>query len=158
MEKGDECEAGRGYLQMPANRLKKELQTYKTMEETSATENPLSWWKMHESSLPILSTFAKYYLCIPASSLASERVFSTSGLICSPLRSRLSNDSIDTLVFLSKNLQLTKELAKKQRLKIYKDANPLYSVFFSPPNQSFTCTGYLVGVCYILIHFLCTIW
>lgn len=67
MEKGVECQAGRKYLQMPADRLKKELHTYKTMEETSATENPLSWWKMHESSLLILSTFAKYYLCIPAS-------------------------------------------------------------------------------------------
>ncbi len=113
MEKGDECEARREYLQMPADRLKKDLHTYKAMEETSATENPLSWWKMHESSIPILSTFAKYYLCVPVSSLASERVFSTSGLICSPLRSRLSSDIVDTLVFLSKNLQLTKELANK---------------------------------------------
>jgi len=111
--KGDECQAGRESLEMPTDRLKKELQMYKSMEETNATDNPLSWWKRHESSLPILSTFAKYYLCIPASSSASERVFSTSGLICSPLRSRLSSDNIDTLVFLSKNLQLSKELSKK---------------------------------------------
>jgi len=106
---GDECQARIESLEIPADRLNKELEMYKCMEETNATENPLSWWKRHESSLPIVSMCAKYYLCIPASSSASERVFSTSGLICSPLRSRLSSDNIDTLVFLSKNLQLSKK-------------------------------------------------
>lgn len=104
---GDECQARRESQENSADRLNKELQMYKSMEETNATENPVSWWKRHESSLPILSVFAKYYLCIPASSSASERVFSTSGLICSPLRSRLSSDNIDTLVFLSKNKNVT---------------------------------------------------
>lgn len=48
VDKRDEFPAGTEYLQMPADRLNKELHTYKTMEETSATENPLSSWKRHE--------------------------------------------------------------------------------------------------------------
>lgn len=52
------------------------------MAELSAEKDPLSWWKTNESStLPLLSEFARRYLCIAVSSFAPERVFSTSGMI-----------------------------------------------------------------------------
>jgi hypothetical protein len=45
--------------------------------------NPLDWWKSHEHQFPVLAKLAKRYLCIPASSAASETVFnrSTTGRI-----------------------------------------------------------------------------
>ncbi|KAK0146551.1 Zinc finger BED domain-containing protein 1 [Merluccius polli] len=75
-------------------------------------KDPLAWWSQHEEQLPILAHFAKKYLCITASSCASERIFSTSGNICSPRRSRLTEEHLEMLVFLAKNLK-TKGLSKK---------------------------------------------
>ncbi len=46
------------------------------MPEISAEEDPLTWWRTHETTLPHLAQFAKKYLCISASSSASECVFS----------------------------------------------------------------------------------
>lgn len=80
------------------------------MPEQSAEKDPLTWWKTHESTLPHLAHAAKKYLCIAASSCASERVFSTSGLICSPRRARLTEEHIDMLVFVAKNLQTAKQI------------------------------------------------
>lgn len=63
------------------------------MAELSAEKDPLSWWKTNESStLPLLSEFARRYLCIAVSSFAPERVFSTSGMIVSQRHSRLTQD------------------------------------------------------------------
>ncbi|KAK0149425.1 Zinc finger BED domain-containing protein 1 [Merluccius polli] len=92
-----------------SDKLKDEYQVYEKMPEISAEEDPLSWWKTNAHTLPQLSDFARNYLCIAASSCASERVFSTSGLIVSPRRSRLTHENIDMLVFLSTNLELTKK-------------------------------------------------
>ncbi len=46
------------------------------MPEISAEEDPLTWWRTHETTLPHLVQFAKKYLFISASSSASECVFS----------------------------------------------------------------------------------
>lgn len=84
----------------PECRFRNELTLYETMPELSAEKDPLTWWRTHESTLPTLAHLAKKYLCIAASSCASERVFSTSGLICSPRRARLTEEHIDMLVFI----------------------------------------------------------
>lgn len=90
--------------------LKNEFSVYEKMPEISAGEDPLTWWRTHETTLPHLAQFAKKYLCISASSSASERVFSTSGLICSARRARLTEEHIDMLVFLAQNLKVAKQL------------------------------------------------
>lgn len=43
----------------------------------------------------------KYMLCIPPTSVEAERAFSTSGRLCSKIRSRLSDESINNLCFLN---------------------------------------------------------
>ncbi|XP_058631608.1 uncharacterized protein LOC131540596 [Onychostoma macrolepis] len=67
-------------------------------------ENPLFWWKEHAKQFPALSKLAQKYLCIPATSSPSERVFSTGGNIVTCLRASLKPESVDSLVFLAKNL------------------------------------------------------
>ena len=62
--------------------------------------------KMQQSTFPVLAKFAKKYLNISATSCASERVFSTSGFICSDRRNKLTGDNIDMLIFIAKNLPL----------------------------------------------------
>ena len=59
--------------------------------------NPLKWWSAHEVDFPVISKLAKKYLCICASSLPSERVFSVSGHIVSKKRNALKPDKVNML-------------------------------------------------------------
>lgn len=65
---------------------------------------PLKWWKENEKQYPLLSPVAKAFLSIPATSVPSERVFSTAGDIVSAQRSQLLPENVDVLVFLKKNM------------------------------------------------------
>ena len=66
--------------------------------------NPLKWWQANESRFPVLSKLAKRLLCIPATSVPAERIFSTSGLIVNKQRASLKPENVDMLVFLNRNL------------------------------------------------------
>ena len=80
-----------------------EVAEYKKEPPISATENPLVWWRNNCSKYPYLSLLAKKYLCIPATSVPSERVFSTAGDIVTAQRSQLKPEHVDMLIFLKKN-------------------------------------------------------
>ncbi len=60
----------------------------------------MKWWKEHCLLFPILSQLARKYLSIPATSAASERVFSKGGRIVTKLRSSLKEDNVSDLVIL----------------------------------------------------------
>lgn len=79
-----------------------EVLKYRSMVPLPLTECALDWWNSHETELPILANLARSYLCIPATSVASERVFSTAGDIVSSQRSSLQPDCVDQLIFLKK--------------------------------------------------------
>jgi hypothetical protein len=53
-----------------------------------------------------LKPLARQLFCVPASSAASERVFSQAGLVMRPSRSRLSKETVRKLVFLKCNEHL----------------------------------------------------
>lgn len=74
--------------------------------------NSLDWWKEREYEYPLLSNLAKRYLCIPGTSVSSERVFSTAGDIITAQRSTLTPEHLDQILFLHKNLN-TKEVKYK---------------------------------------------
>jgi hypothetical protein len=61
---------------------------------------PLSWWKNNESKYKLLSSIAARFLCIPATSAPSERVFSAAGLTIAKDRARLLPENANDLVFL----------------------------------------------------------
>ncbi|KAK0141200.1 Zinc finger BED domain-containing protein 1 [Merluccius polli] len=81
-----------------------EIQSYLQVETLDPEKDPLTWWRDAKAIYPRLSKLARKYLCIPATSSSSERVFSTSGHIVSCLRSSLKPDHVNRLVFLAKNL------------------------------------------------------
>ncbi|XP_056445916.1 E3 SUMO-protein ligase ZBED1-like isoform X2 [Gadus chalcogrammus] len=81
-----------------------ELQSYLQSGNLDTEEDPLSWWREHQRLYPRLAKLAKKYLCIPATSSPSERVFSTGGNLVTCLRSSLMPEIVDRLVFLAKNL------------------------------------------------------
>ncbi|XP_055035972.2 E3 SUMO-protein ligase ZBED1-like [Misgurnus anguillicaudatus] len=67
-------------------------------------EDPINWWKDNTKRFKKLGHLAHRYLCVPATSVPAERVFSAAGLIVNRLRCRLSPEHVDMLVFLNKNM------------------------------------------------------
>lgn len=80
-----------------------ELTKYKTMGKISMKNDPLEFWRLYRGSLPHLSEVALKYLCVQASSVPSERVFSTAGDTVTAERSRLDPSKVDMVIFLKKN-------------------------------------------------------
>lgn len=80
-----------------------EVSMYKKEQPLSAVSNPLTWWRNNCEKYPNLALLAKKYLCIPATSVPSERVFSTAGDIVTAQRSALKSEHVDMLIFLKKN-------------------------------------------------------
>lgn len=90
----------------PEDNLQKsfnEIENYKKEEEICKDADPLNWWHQNLFRYPILSEIAISYLCIPATSTPSERVFSAAGNIVSAKRSCLSPENVNKLVFLTQN-------------------------------------------------------
>ena len=75
------------------------------VDEPFTQDSPLEWWKRNAFRYPILSQMAKKYLAIPATSVPSERAFSSAGHIVNSKRSCLLPSSVNMLVFLAENLQ-----------------------------------------------------
>ena len=80
-----------------------EVQRYIQEQDLDKNRCPLKWWEANEKKYPKLSNLARKFLCIPATSTPSERVFSTAGNIVRAKRSCLSSENIDILVFLYEN-------------------------------------------------------
>ena len=86
-------------------RAKQELITYMQLPVPDIDDNPLKWWKFEESRLPTLSKVARKYLCVCATSVESERTFSTGGNMVTKKRSSLKPNKVNQLIFLAKNLK-----------------------------------------------------
>lgn len=89
----------------PEQKCRNELEQYQATPKLDFEDNPLQWWKSNSSNYPLLSTVARKYLCVCATSSPSERVFSCSGNIVTPFRTSLNPQKVDMLTFLSKNLE-----------------------------------------------------
>ncbi|KAJ4940608.1 hypothetical protein JOQ06_026905 [Pogonophryne albipinna] len=87
------------------NQAKQQMTRYKEADLLEVKEDPLVWWKEHQYEYLLLSHLAKRYLCIPGTSVSTERVFSTAGDIVTTQRSALLPDHIDQIIFLNKNLK-----------------------------------------------------
>ena len=80
-----------------------EIRRYGEEAPIHRLEDPLNWWKINEATFPQLKDQAKAYLGCPATSVPSERVFSTTGELISYKRACLSADTVNQIVFLNKN-------------------------------------------------------
>lgn len=80
-----------------------QFQNYLAEPQIRFTLNPLEQWKTRGTKYPKLSELANKYLNIPATSVNSERCFSTAGNIVTAKRSTLLPDNINMLVFLYQN-------------------------------------------------------
>ncbi|XP_061695574.1 E3 SUMO-protein ligase ZBED1-like [Syngnathoides biaculeatus] len=78
-----------------------ELNMYLQTANLDPEKDALVWWRQHEVNFPLVAKLAKEYLCIPATSLPSERIFGASGNAVTSKRSCLEPERVDQLVFLS---------------------------------------------------------
>ena len=63
----------------------------------------LDWWKAEKHRFPRISVLARKWLCVPASSTPSERVFSDCGLALTAKRSRLKGSILRDQVMIRRN-------------------------------------------------------
>ena len=58
--------------------------------------DPLIWWNKNRETFPILSKMARKYLCVMATSVPSERLFSAAGSIVSARRNTLKPAKVNS--------------------------------------------------------------
>ena len=89
--------------------IEAEVLLYTSSRPVPLNADPLEWWSGHYSDYPHLAVLARRFLCIPATSVPAERVFSAAGIIVNKLRCSLQHNNVDALIFLQKNrLQSTR--------------------------------------------------
>ena len=87
--------------------LQDELGRYlKEAEINFRKDDPLLWWRNHETYFPTIAKLARKYLCIPASTAPAERVFSTAKNILQMKRWRILPERLGKCIFLRQNAKL----------------------------------------------------
>jgi len=89
----------------PHQQVKQELDQYLSHPQLDIEESPLDCWKIEAVQYPEVVKLAQKYLCLCATSVPAERVFSCGGHIVSDRRTCLKPDRVDNLVFLALNLK-----------------------------------------------------
>ena len=82
--------------------ISNEIERYR--EEQVFTKDPLHWWKNNSFKYTYLSRVAKRLLCVPASSVPSERIFSLAVIVLAMQRANLAPENVDKILFLNKNM------------------------------------------------------
>jgi hAT family C-terminal dimerisation region len=86
--------------EMLTERCESELNFYKKAARLDLDKNPLEWWKNNAEYYALLAAVARKWLAVPASSAASERLFSAAGLVVTKKRTSLKAERVESLVFL----------------------------------------------------------
>lgn len=81
-----------------------ELGEYRQMKVKNV--DLLAWWESQKEVLPRLYAVARFIFSIPASSAASERMFSLAGRIGS-VRPNMRSELVDEILFLESNFDIS---------------------------------------------------
>ncbi|XP_065682346.1 uncharacterized protein LOC136086280 isoform X1 [Hydra vulgaris] len=85
-----------------------EIDHYLAAKIAEETTDILEWWKTMKLQYPILSNYARKYLCIPATSATSERVFSSAGNVVTARRTTLAVENVEKMVYIKENIKKIK--------------------------------------------------
>ena len=83
-----------------------EYEKYFSLPTANRQTDPFIWWNHKKNEFPIMSILAKKYLCISATSVPSERLFSDVGNLITPSRNKLSPNIVSKIVFLKRNSKI----------------------------------------------------
>lgn len=81
------------------NELKRYLAAHFTLDDCDE-DRLLEFWERQAPTFPRLRASARRILCVPASSAASERTFSSAGRVIEASRNRLNPGTLDSILFL----------------------------------------------------------
>ena len=84
--------------------VKTEIQLYKKEPMLDKECDPLEWWKKRSERYPLLSKMVRKYLCVPATSVESERTFSSLGLLLTKRRLCMTGENVNKQLFLKDKL------------------------------------------------------
>lgn len=90
-----------------------EIQKYLHIAE--CIEDPLQWWHKMKLSLPNLYKLVCCIYAIPITSSASERAFSSAGLLITTKRSSLKPSKTNKILFVHDNFKLIKDVYLKSQ-------------------------------------------
>ena len=85
------------------DKVAKELELYKTEKVLELDSDPLEWWNARKHHYPIMLRLVQRVFCFVATSVPSERLFSSAGNIITAKRSCLTPEHADQLIFLFEN-------------------------------------------------------
>ncbi|XP_068130731.1 E3 SUMO-protein ligase ZBED1-like isoform X2 [Hyperolius riggenbachi] len=88
----------------PKSTATSEMKSYLAEPLIPRTEDPLAWWKARQSLYEGLTVIMKQRLCIVATAVPAERIFSEAGQIISERRNQLNPNTVRQLIFLNENL------------------------------------------------------
>ena len=80
-----------------------EISAYLGKKPMPKDTDPLMYWKDDADTFPVLAQIARVYLSVQCTSVPSERLFSSAGLVISNRRSRLTPTNAEKGIFLQGN-------------------------------------------------------
>ena len=92
---------GRNRSSLDQNDVQLQLDNYFKETYLSRKKNPLIYWKKNAKQYFILAELVKKYVCIMASIVPVERVFSKAGELVSKKRNRLKDNKVKKILFLN---------------------------------------------------------
>ena len=107
------------YRRTRKERAEEEVNRYREMPKH---KNAPVFWSYNKHTLPHLTKLASKYLVAQATSIAAERVFSTSGDIMSAERSCMNVDSLDAMIFLKNKKKKKKKTMFQSNLNSFVNA------------------------------------
>ena len=82
------------------------MKKYLALPRIERQDDPIKWWfEVGKAQFPMLFQGAQKYLCMTATSVPSERVFSRAGNVLTNKRASLGTQLVNELVTLSHNLE-----------------------------------------------------
>lgn len=87
----------------PQSQAMSVLRQYVEEPNVGRHDDPLAWWRCRQLIYKELAPLALKYLCIVATSVPSERIFSKAGELVSARRSRLAPKTVQMVLFLNQN-------------------------------------------------------
>lgn len=93
-----------------------DITTYITKEPVLDLHgDPLLWWRERRAKYPILARMARRFLCMQATSVACERVWSTAGNVLTARRTGLSPKNLESLVLIHENYRRLRDLVNPKQ-------------------------------------------